>query len=229
MAKRTLLVVLLALFGSALGACSKDVSNKGSDESQSAKNATAKAEATNESGPLLPVVTADSSTLLFTFVDERGVSQAVASIDEVPRGVKERVYVTDLSHTPAQRQAHKFAFFTDLTQAQADGTYPVTVVSRYRAAAGESGPPLAAVPEGSVVIYSAVWCGYCKKAKTWMKANAIPFIERDVEKTAGAAKELKEKLDKQGVRGGGVPVLDIKGTLVVGFDKARIEKLLGMK
>jgi len=184
---------------------------------------------TTPDAPALPVVSKTSQTLIFTFVDERGRNQAVSSIDDVPDGVKQRVYVTDLQHKPAERMAHKYAFFTDLTRPLADGTYPVTVVSRYKAAKGEDGPPLPAAPKNAVVLYSAEWCGYCKKAKSFMTKEGIPFLERDVEKTPGASRELQAKLKKAGMSGGGVPVLDVKGQLVVGYDPQRIQTLWAAK
>ena len=58
-----------------------------------------------------------------------------------------------------------------------------------------------------------------------MKANSVPFIERDVEKTPGAQAELSQKLRAAGVPGGGIPVVDWSGELVVGFDVAAFERL----
>jgi glutaredoxin len=83
--------------------------------------------------------------------------------------------------------------------------------------------------DGSVVVYSAEWCGYCKKAKTWLTGRGVPFIERDVEKTAGAQAELQAKLRAANVPGGGVPVIDWGGSLVMGFDVAAFERLLQEK
>ena len=145
----------------------------------------------------------------------------------MPDEVRSRVLVVDLGKSPAQRQAHKVAFFADLSAKRPDGTYPVTVVSRYDASRGEAAPSvLPTVPEGTVLLYSAVWCGYCKKAKRWLSERQVPFVERDVEKTPGAQAELSKKLKEAGIQGGGVPVLDWGGELVMGFNKGRMEQLL---
>jgi glutaredoxin len=176
--------------------------------------------------PALPVVRADATTLLFSFVDAAGRMQAVPGVNDVPDAVRRRVLVVDLAKSPEERQAHRYAFFADLTAPGADGTYPVVVVSRYDAATHKAGPTALPAPDGSVVVYSAVWCGYCKKAKAWLTRNQVPFIERDVEKTPGAQADLSAKLKASGVAGGGIPVIDWGGSLVVGFDVPSLERLL---
>ena len=163
--------------------------------------------------------------MLFTYMDARGDTKTAGRVFDVPKSVRERVYVVDVSKSPEERQAHKYAFFVNLTEKDASGAYPVVAVSRYDGAKGSSAT-LAPAPADAVVIYSAVWCGYCKKAKAWMKSNNIPFIERDVEKQPGAQEELTKKLAAARIQAGGVPVIDVAGTLVVGFDKPRLEALL---
>lgn len=175
-----------------------------------------------------PVVTDDAENLLFTFVDATGVMQAVGKVSEIPAAYKSRVLVVDLAKTPEQRQAHKYAFFVDLNNRQENGAYPVAVVSRYDASKVGAGQAdaLPTATADAVVVYSAEWCGYCKKAKAWLTKENVPFIERDVEKQAGAQAELNQKLSSVGARGGGIPVIDWAGTLVMGFDQAKLQKLL---
>jgi glutaredoxin len=175
--------------------------------------------------PPLPVVKEDNADLLFSYVDAHGQIVPVSKIADVPDNVKSRVLVVDLKKTPEERQAHRYAFFADLTAKTPDGIYPVSVVSRYDAARGQTQAPIAPAPDGSVVVYSATWCGFCKKAKAWLKENDVPYVERDVEKTAGAQDELDQKLKKAGVAGGGIPVIDWAGSIVMGFDQAALEKL----
>ena len=179
--------------------------------------------------PPFPIVTDDAKDLLFSFVGADGQVQAVSGAAQVPDPIKARVLVVDLARTPEQRQAHRFAFFADLTAKGPDGKYPVSVVSRYDAARGQTAPAIAPPPSGSVVVYSAVWCCFCKKAKAWLTERGVPFVERDVEKTPGAQQELSEKLKAAGIPGGGVPVIDWAGTIVMGFDVATMERLLKEK
>ncbi|MDY7229311.1 glutaredoxin domain-containing protein [Hyalangium rubrum] len=77
-----------------------------------------------------------------------------------------------------------------------------------------------------VVIYTTAWCGYCKRAKAWLKARGVAFVERDVEKDPDAAAELANKAAAAKKSPRGVPVIDVKGTLVLGFDEKQLEQLL---
>lgn len=74
-----------------------------------------------------------------------------------------------------------------------------------------------------VKIYSTPTCVYCRMAKEFFGANNISFVDYNVAEDA-------EKRDEMIKRSGqfGVPVIDIDGELTVGFDKARIMKLLGL-
>jgi glutaredoxin 3 len=76
------------------------------------------------------------------------------------------------------------------------------------------------------VLYSAPWCGFCKKAAAHLRLRGIPFEERDIDSDRSAAVELSKKLRQAGLSGGGVPVLDIAGTIVIGFKPDRIDRLL---
>ncbi len=73
----------------------------------------------------------------------------------------------------------------------------------------------------NVIIYSTPTCGYCKIAKVFFKENNIAYEEKDVAVDLVARKEMVDKTNQMGV-----PVIDIDGTYVVGFDKTQIKKLL---
>jgi glutaredoxin 3 len=72
-----------------------------------------------------------------------------------------------------------------------------------------------------VKIYTTPTCPWCKKAKDFMKKKKISFKEIDVSSDQDAQKEM---IDLSGQNG--VPVLDIKGTVLVGFDEEAIQKAL---
>jgi glutaredoxin len=217
-------VVGTGVLGGVFGACQGRGGEAGASRSDAAPEAAADAR-TDDDVPEAPVVRDDATHLLFSFVDAQGRVQTVPRVDAVPAPVRQRVLVIDLDKTPEQRQAHRFAFFADLTTPGPDGTYAVVAVSRYDAARKSDGPAVAPPQEGAVVVYSATWCGFCKKAKSWLQQNGVPFVERDVEKTPGAQAELDAKLKVAGVPGGGIPVIDWAGTLVVGFDVPSLQRL----
>lgn len=79
---------------------------------------------------------------------------------------------------------------------------------------------------GEVVLYGTSWCGYCKKAREWLTRKGVSFVDRDVEKDEDAAAELARKARAAGVRPTGVPVIDVRGKLILGFDPRQIDAAL---
>ncbi|MBI3589681.1 MAG: glutaredoxin family protein [Candidatus Liptonbacteria bacterium] len=75
-----------------------------------------------------------------------------------------------------------------------------------------------------VIIYSTPTCVYCKMAKALFKEKGVEFEEKDVATNLEARKEM---VDKSGQLG--VPVIDVGGKIVVGFDKRYLMELLGLK
>lgn len=70
-------------------------------------------------------------------------------------------------------------------------------------------------------IYTTPTCPWCKKAKEFLKKKNISFTELDVTTDEKARDEMIKKSKQMGV-----PVLDIDGKIVVGFDQPEIEKFL---
>jgi hypothetical protein len=60
-----------------------------------------------------------------------------------------------------------------------------------------------------------------------MRQKNIPFVEKDIEKDPGAAKEMQAKLLHAGIRGGSIPVIDVRGKLMVGFSAEAVDQALG--
>jgi glutaredoxin len=79
----------------------------------------------------------------------------------------------------------------------------------------------------AVIIYGASWCGACHDAAAYLKRKGIPFIEKDIEADAKAAQEMRGKLARAGLRGGSIPVLDVRGHVMVGFNPREVESALG--
>lgn len=72
-----------------------------------------------------------------------------------------------------------------------------------------------------VIIYSAGWCAFCHAAKEYLDKLGVKYDDRDVEHEP---KYLNEAVDKSGQMG--IPVLDIDGTIIVGFDRPKIDATL---
>lgn len=93
-------------------------------------------------------------------------------------------------------------------------------------ARARSAPVQPAASSAGVVLYSTEWCGYCDKAKALLKRLGVDFVEKDIEKDPAAQAELAQKAARAGVRPRGVPILDINGKLVLGYNEGRIKELL---
>ena len=74
-----------------------------------------------------------------------------------------------------------------------------------------------------VKVYSTPTCPYCIRAKQFLKDGAVVFDDIDVSKDQDAAQEMIKRSGQMGV-----PVIDIDGELIVGFDKEKIKKILGI-
>lgn len=77
--------------------------------------------------------------------------------------------------------------------------------------------------EKKVVIYSTKTCPWCKKTKEYLNGKKIKFKNVDVGEDSKKADEMIKKSGQSGV-----PVIDIDGKIIVGFDKEAIDKALGM-
>jgi glutaredoxin-like YruB-family protein len=75
----------------------------------------------------------------------------------------------------------------------------------------------------SIKVYSTPTCPYCIRAKQYLRDNNIVFEDIDVSASEQAAQEMVDKSGQMGV-----PVLDIDGKIIVGFDKQSIQETLGL-
>ncbi|MBI2445414.1 glutathione S-transferase N-terminal domain-containing protein [Candidatus Micrarchaeota archaeon] len=74
-----------------------------------------------------------------------------------------------------------------------------------------------------VKIYSTPSCVYCRLAKNYFQQQRIAYSEVDVAANPKAAEEMIEKSGQLGV-----PVIDIGGKIIVGFDQPAIREALGL-
>lgn len=75
-----------------------------------------------------------------------------------------------------------------------------------------------------IKIYSTPTCPYCVTLKEFLKEKGFEFEDIDVSKDEKALQEMVDKTQQYGV-----PVIDIDGQVVVGFDKEKISQLLNIK
>jgi len=148
-----------------------------------------------------------------------------------------RVYVTNLNDVMSKGRAPARPMSREAFETAALAVHPTGESSPLAAQtmrpvpipAGDAGaaPPLPAGGPPVVTIYGTSWCGACRQARQYFTSRKIPFADKDIERDADAARELAAKAAKMGIPTDRVPVIDVRGRLLLGFDRARIETLLG--
>jgi len=74
-----------------------------------------------------------------------------------------------------------------------------------------------------VIIFSTPTCSHCNHAKRYLRERGVRFRDVDVSRDATAARDMVRRSGQQGV-----PVIDIGGRIVVGFNKPEVDRLLGL-
>jgi glutaredoxin len=197
----------------------------------------------------LPSLTLNDDTpeLMLTWIDDKGDTHVELRPQDVPaagRGMV-RVVVSD-----REDGTHDLFYVTDLNTKGSDGTYATRTLRRREweaeiekrrdaylartapprpAPAGSAGngpAPSQAQGAATVIIYGASWCGPCHQAADFLKAKGVPYILKDVETMPGAAAEMQEKLARAGRHGGSIPVIDVRGQIMVGFSEGALAQAL---
>ena len=75
----------------------------------------------------------------------------------------------------------------------------------------------------AVIIYTTPTCVYCKEAKKFFEENNIEYREHNVAENEAALDEMVEKTGQMGV-----PVIDVNGKIVVGFNRTKLAELLSI-
>jgi glutaredoxin len=231
------LVLALVLLGTLLTACRK------------------KSDAASEVTPDAPAVTDATTGLLLTWIDDKGEFHVEQRVPDVPAPGREMVKVRDPGRDPLTGDR---IFVADLRNVGPDGSYSVRVVASNEfediavtrrakhgivlaprvagsapapsSTGGGGGPaPSDVAGRPAVIIYGASWCGPCHQAAAYLKKRGVPFIEHDIEQDSSAAREMQSKLAKAGARGGSIPVLDVRGKILIGFDANAVDQALGQQ
>jgi glutaredoxin 3 len=77
--------------------------------------------------------------------------------------------------------------------------------------------------QARVIVFSTPTCSYCRMAKNYFRQNGIRFRDVDVTRDPAAARDMVRRSGQSGV-----PVIDINGHIIVGFDQPKIKQLLNL-
>jgi glutaredoxin len=171
----------------------------------------------------------DATGLLLQYADDEGV-HSVERVADVPESARALVRVDDLSAPPSERLPAGQVYVADLRAPREDGTYPVQLVSRRafdaRVEAASVAEPIPPPPVEDVIVYGASWCSACRGVAAFLRERDIPFVERDVEREPDARRAMMEAAEAAGVTVEGIPVIDFRGTVIRGFDRAALERAI---
>jgi glutaredoxin len=204
-----------------------------------------------------PIVVTDmSSGLLLTWIDEHGDFHVEQKPTDVPLVGRDAVRVVDPAREEGTHASKIYvadlrvagpdgaypiktmtrADFDAIAVARREKTGP-TLAS---AAPPDRDPPDPSQPQSPlahddrpadarplVIIYGADWCSACHDAAAYLRRKGVAFVEKNVETDREAAREMNQKLAKNGLRGGSIPVLDVKGKVMVGFNPHSVDEALG--
>lgn len=74
-----------------------------------------------------------------------------------------------------------------------------------------------------VTVYSTSWCAFCHTEMQWLDKLGVPYVKKDVEADENAMKELMAKNNGQFQ---GVPVTDIAGEIILGFNRPALQEAI---
>lgn len=191
-----------------------------------------------------------SENILYTYIDEKAIFQTVGKSGEVPDPCRNDVILINLNLPPEARRSSTRVVVADLDTMNATGHFSVRLEDRAtfenavklkrkwrispsrkpmpqpkldKRAIAQAPPPK---PPDKVVLYSASWCGYCKKVRRLLEKYNVDFAEKDIEKDQQAAMDLQVRCAYHKLQCNGVPVIDWKGRMIMGFDEGELMRLI---
>jgi glutaredoxin len=197
----------------------------------------------------------ETPDLLLTWIDDKGDTHVELRPQDVPApgrgfvrvvvsdrddGTRDLFYVADLGQrhedgTYAVQTVKRSAWEAEIDKRRV--AYFEKTAPPRPAPVGPGVPGAPAMPGASprpgqdtgaatVIIYGASWCGPCHQAADYLKSKGVPYVLKDIEQVPGAAAEMQQKLAKVGRRGGSIPVIDVRGQIIVGFSPSAVDGAL---
>ena len=189
------------------------------------------------------------SALFFTYVEPNGIFATTDKAEKVPEVARRLVRVMGRAKREGQWRNNANVDVIDLRELLTNGKTRARAMPREAfetgalaqlspgdscRLAGPHGSPLAAKPEPAgapdeppvAILYGTSWCEACRAARQYLVSNLVPFTSKDIENDPSAARELQEKASRFGISADRVPILDVRGRLLIGFDSTRMDGLL---
>jgi glutaredoxin len=142
-----------------------------------------------------------ATQIYYQFIDDRNQVRFVASMDLVPEQWRSRVGYVELPSPPP------------MTTQDVQRTRSAQAQRRATRVASNQGNP-------QIIFYSADWCFVCRSAKSHMDSEGIAYEERNVDEPRYEAMLV----EVSGARS--IPVFDIDGNILSGFDPEKLDRLI---
>lgn len=209
------------------------------DDSSGPKGTEREATAAEVTAPFS--VGADTSGLLFVWVNEEGSFQTTTELRTIPESAQAHVRVISEQYAAGTPDS---IWLVRWTEKNPDGSFPVRSFPRKdweelglparKARVEAQTQKLPDLPEGDAVtplnvdavVYGASWCNPCHQAEAYLKKKGARVVKKDIEEDPRAGAEMHRKLKAAGLGGASIPVLDVGGTLLVGFSTSAVDAAL---
>jgi len=152
---------------------------------------------------------APAERVYYRYLDASGSLRFVDSLERVPEAYRASAKPMGMSGGSRQSEAPRL----NRAETSAPPRRP------YGRPAAQ--PPARRAASAGVVVYSTSWCGWCRKTIAWLEEQGVDYENRDIEKNPAWREEL---LEKSGATS--IPVVEIEGELIRGFDPERMGELL---
>ena len=145
----------------------------------------------------------------YQYVDDTGRMQFAKTLDAVPAKWRDRAGRIELDRPPAEAAA-------------AARQSPARAESASPNASPSPAAEAAAVAPGGIVIYTKNDCSACLKALRHLDSKDLEYTTRNIDEDASAEADYRRKAGFAG----GMPLIDVRGKLVEGYDRAKLNELL---
>jgi glutaredoxin len=238
-------LILALSAGLSVTACHKQAAPGASDDTGAAPQA----------ADLPPLeIKDDTPNLLLTWIDDKGDFHVVEKPADIPKegrdnvrvvvttredGTGKQVYVANLNEvTPSGSYRVKTmtrAAWDELgaskRKARLEALAPSAQPAPSDSAPSSAAPDAAAAPKKTAsgitaIIYGASWCKPCHDTARYLKQHGVTVIDKDIEENEVAAAEMRQKLARAGRSGSSIPVIDLMGQIMVGFNPMAIDQAI---
>jgi glutaredoxin len=178
----------------------------------------------------------DAPGILYVWAGADGIFKTSESPTEIPPEAKGAVRVLVPGHASGSEQ---FVWVVDLREpkptprAMPRGEWEAKGNAAREALVAAARPETPSPREVAALgvkatIYGASWCKPCHLAEDYLRSKGAAVTKRDIEEEAGASEEMRAKLRGAGLSGASIPVLDVGGTILVGFSTSAIDRALSL-